>query len=148
MAIEHVARGDASLGKLGFLALRLAEVLDDLRPHILIEPDDLKLRLADLGFGLGNRGNQLAALAFDPRALALQGREPRQRYETLVEQLLHAREFARDQLQLLGLGGDLGLRASISWPSCAYRCSAAALSGSRVRSPRPEQRSLGRQQGS
>ena len=36
-AVEHVARGDASLGKFGFLALRLAEVLDDLGPQILIE---------------------------------------------------------------------------------------------------------------
>ena len=53
-ALEDVARRDASFAEFGFLALRLAELLDDFRPYILVEPDHLKLRLVDLGFGLGD----------------------------------------------------------------------------------------------
>src|SRR5207244_3694358 len=102
-ALEDVARRDASFAEFGFLALRLAEILDDLGADILLEPDRLKFCLVDLGLGLGDGGDQLAAFAFYPGALALQGREPRQRHQALVEQLLHARELARDQLQLLGL---------------------------------------------
>jgi hypothetical protein len=74
----------------GFLALRLAEILHDLGPCILVDLDDLKFRLVDLGFGLGDGGDQLPAFAFDPRVLALQGGEPGQRHQPLVEQLLDA----------------------------------------------------------
>jgi len=53
----------------------------------------------------------LPALAFDPRGLALQGRQPRQRYEPLVIQILTPVSRASDQLQLLSLGRDLGIEA-------------------------------------
>ena len=42
-AVEQVARGDAALDQFGFLALRLAEILDDLGAKILIDADDLQL---------------------------------------------------------------------------------------------------------
>jgi len=44
--LELVARGDAAFHQLGFLGLVLAELLDDIGAEILIEADDLKLRLA------------------------------------------------------------------------------------------------------
>ena len=40
-AFEDVARRDTSLAEFGFLALCLAEILDDFRPYILVEPDQL-----------------------------------------------------------------------------------------------------------
>ena len=46
---------DAALHELCFLALVLAQLLDDVSAEIMIEPQNLKLRLADLGFGLGDR---------------------------------------------------------------------------------------------
>ena len=141
-ALEDVARCDASFAEFGFLALRLAEILDDFRPYVLVEPDRLKLRLVDLGLGLGDRGDQLAAFAFDSGALALQSREPRQRHQTLVEQLLHAREFARDQLQLLGLGGDLRLEADDLLAKLRYLTREQLLLTLACRHPRPEQRRL------
>jgi hypothetical protein len=38
-ALEDIARCDASFAEFGFLGLRLAELLDDFRPYILVEPD-------------------------------------------------------------------------------------------------------------
>ena len=64
-ALEDVARRDASFAEFGFLALRLAEILDDFGAYILVEPDHLQLRLVDLGLGLGDGGDQLAALTLD-----------------------------------------------------------------------------------
>src|SRR2546426_10522376 len=49
-AVEDIARRDASFAEFGFLALRLAKILDDFGADILVEPDRLKLRLVDLGF--------------------------------------------------------------------------------------------------
>ena len=109
--VELVPRGDAALDQFGFLALRLAKFLDDIGAKILIEADDLKLGLADLRFRLGDRGYQLPALALDPRRLALQRREPRQRHQPFVVQVLNAGQFAGDQFELLGLGCDLGFKA-------------------------------------
>jgi hypothetical protein len=54
----------------------------------------------------------LAALTFDPRRLALQRRQPRDRDQPLVIQILDSRKFPCDQFQLLRLGCDLGIEAS------------------------------------
>ena len=100
-AVEQIARGDAAFDQFGFLALGLAEILDDVGAKILIDTDDLKLGLADLRFGLGDGGDQLAAFAVEPRSLALQRGEARQRHQPLVVEILDAGEFALDQFQLL-----------------------------------------------
>ncbi len=54
----------------------------------------------------------MAAFAFDPRRLALQRRQPRDRHQPLVIQILDSREFPCDQFQLFRLGRDLGIEAS------------------------------------
>ena len=51
----HAEAGwNAAFDKLGFLALHLTELLDDVGAKILVGPDDLKLGLADLRLGLGD----------------------------------------------------------------------------------------------
>ncbi len=102
----------------------------------------LQLRLVDLGLGLGDGRDQLAPFALDSGGLALQGREPRDRHKTLVEQLLHAREFARDQLQLLGLGRNLRLEADDFLAKLRYLALEQLLLALARRRPRPEQRRL------
>src|SRR5712664_4666153 len=109
--LDNITGRDATLFEFGFLALRLAELLDHVGTKILIELYNLKLGFANFCFCLGDSGDQLPALAFDPCGLALQGRQPRQRYEPLVIQILHPRKFPCDQLQLLPLGRDLGIKA-------------------------------------
>ena len=145
-AVEQVPRGDAALDQFGFLALRLAKFLDDFGAKILIEPDDLKLGLADLRFRLGDRRYQLPAFAFDPRRLALQGREPRQRHQTLVVQLLNAGKFAGDQFELLGLGCDLGFEAGDLLAELRDLALQQVLLAVARGQPRPEQRIFRRQQ--
>ena len=54
----------------------------------------------------------MAAFAFDPRRLALQRRQPGDRDQPLVIQILDSRKFPCDQFQLLRLGRDLGIEAS------------------------------------
>ena len=73
-AVEQISRGDAAFDQFGFLALDLAEFLDDVGTEFLVDAHALQLGLADLGPGLGDGGDQLPAFALDARALALQRR--------------------------------------------------------------------------
>src|SRR6185312_5176042 len=108
-AVEQVARGNAALNQFGFLALGLAEVLHDLGPEILVDADNLKLSLADLGFCLRDRGEELSAFAVDPRGFPLQRGETRERHQPLVVEILDAGKLALDQLQLFASGTNLHL---------------------------------------
>ncbi len=110
-AVELVARGDALFDEFAFLGLRLTEILDHLGAEILVELDDLQLRFADLGFRLGDAGDQLSALALDACRLALQGRQPGERHQPLVVEVLDAGQFAVDQLDLLCLRDGLRFQA-------------------------------------
>ena len=101
----------AVLDKFGFLALRLVEFFHNLGTKVLIELYDLKLGFADLCLRLGDGRYHLPALAVDPCALALQGRQSRQRHQPLVVQILDPFELARDQVDLTRLGLELRIEA-------------------------------------
>ena len=71
-ALELVLGRRDPLLELGDLALRLAQILEHLGAEILVELDDLQLGLADLAARAGDVGDELAALALQPRLVALE----------------------------------------------------------------------------
>ena len=94
-----LGRRDALL-ELGDLALRLAQVLEHLGAEILVELDDLQLGLADLAARARDVGDELAALALEPRLVALQLREARDGDQILLVEVGDADELLADQLEL------------------------------------------------
>ena len=75
----------------------LAHVLGDLAAQILIDLDDLQLGLGDFAFGLRDRGDQLRALAFEPRGVALERGQPRDLHKIVFPELADAFELLADQ---------------------------------------------------
>ena len=66
---------------------------------------DLQLRLGDAPPGLGRRGDQRAALAFEPGGVALERRQAIERCQVLLPQVANALQFLLDPVDLPGLGG-------------------------------------------
>ena len=99
-ALELVLGRRHALLELGDLALRLAQVLEHLGAEILVELDDLQLGLADLAARARDVGDELAALALQPRLVALELCKREMRDEVLLVKLGDADELLRDQLDL------------------------------------------------
>ena len=78
-ALQLILGRDLALGQLGDLGLDLAQLLGDLAAQLLVDLDDLQLDLGDLALRLGGRGDELAALALEPRRLALERGDARDR---------------------------------------------------------------------
>ena len=55
-----------------------------------------------------DRGDELGALAFKPRGVALERGQPRDLHEVVFPELAHAVELLADQADLAGLGLLLG----------------------------------------
>ena len=70
--------------ELGDLGLDLAQVLADLGAHVLVDLQDLQLDLGDLALGLRGRGDELAALAFEARRVALERGDALELHEVLA----------------------------------------------------------------
>jgi hypothetical protein len=71
-ALEQVFGGDAFFNQLGFLAADVGQLLADLGAQVLVDLQDFQLGLGNAAPGLGSRCDQAAALALQPRAVALQ----------------------------------------------------------------------------
>ena len=78
----------------------LAQVLGDLAAQFLIDLQDLQLDLGDLALGLGGRGDELAALAFEARRVALERRHALDLHEVLAPEIPDPLELLPDQLGL------------------------------------------------
>ena len=83
------------------------QLLADLAAQVLIDLDDLELGFGDLALGLGDRRDERAALAAQPRIVAFERRQATDRHQVLLPQVAHALELPLDQLDLVLLGGDL-----------------------------------------
>src|SRR5262245_24321268 len=103
-ALELILRRRHTLLELGDLALGFAQVLEHLGAEILIELQDLQLGLAVLGARAGDRRDELAALALEPRLVALQRHEALNADEVLLVELGHADQLLADELDLVFLG--------------------------------------------
>ena len=75
--------------------------------HVLINLDHLQLDFGDLALGLGDGRHQLAALAFEPRRLALQRIDTGLGHELLVVKGLNADQLAFDEFDFVLLGVSL-----------------------------------------
>ena len=127
-ALELVLGRDLALDELADLAVDLAQVLGDLAAQILIDLQDLQLDLGDLALGLGGRRDELAALALEPRRLALERGQLGDRHEVLAPEIADALELLADQLDFLLLRRDCWpVRPWISSLSCAMRCRSCAF---------------------
>ena len=73
-ALELVFGGDLALDELADLAVDLAHFLGDLAAQVLVDLDDLQFGLRDLAVGLGDCGDQLPALALEPRRRRVRAR--------------------------------------------------------------------------
>jgi hypothetical protein len=89
------------------LALDLAQFARDLAAQILVDLDDLELGLADLSLGLGGRGDERTALAFETSGVALERRHALDGNQVLAPQIAHALEFLADEFGFALLGRDL-----------------------------------------
>ena len=78
----------------------LAQVLGDLAAQFLIDLQDLQLDLGDFALGLGGRGDELAALAFEAGRVALERRHALDLHEVLAPQIPDPFELLPDQLDL------------------------------------------------
>src|SRR5262245_33051531 len=103
-ALELVLGRRHALLEFGDLALGLAQVLEDLGAEVLIELQDLQLGFAVLGARAGDRCDELAALAFEPRLVALQRHEALNADEVLLVELGHADQLLVDELDFVFLG--------------------------------------------
>src|SRR5215510_2802850 len=105
-AHELVLGGNPALHQLGDLALDLAQLLGHLAAEILIDLEDLQLDLGGLALGLGDVGDELAALAGQAGRLALKLHPTLDRDEPLVPKLADAFELFVNEINLglLGLG--------------------------------------------
>ena len=142
-ALELVLGRHLALDELADLGLAVAQFGRHLALEVLDELDDLQLGLSDLALGAGDRGDELALLAIEPRGLALQGGEARDRHEVLLVELLHSLEFLIDEAVCLRLAAACASSPRISsrnwatrsvswarWPSIAVR-----RASNRLRSP-------------
>src|SRR6185312_4748407 len=100
-ALELVLRRDQTLGQLGDLALRVAQVLEHFGAEILVELDDLKPGLVDLAFGARHFGDVLPALAREPRPVTPQLHDAVDGDQVLLPQLVDALQLGIDQRYLL-----------------------------------------------
>ena len=83
-ALQLILGRDLALDELGDLGLDLAQLRGDLAAQILLDLHDLEFGLADLALGLGDRRDELAALAAKPGLLALQRVDAGDRNEVLL----------------------------------------------------------------
>src|SRR5215208_6318904 len=99
-ALQLILGRDLALDELGDLALRLAQVLGDLAAQFLIDLQDLQLDLGDFALGLGGRGDELTALAFEAGRVALERRHALDLHEVLAPEIPDPLELLPDQLGL------------------------------------------------
>ena len=78
----------------------LAQLLGDLAAQFLVDLQDLQLDLGDLALRLGGRGDELAALAFEARRVALERRHALDLHQVLAPEIADALELLPDQLDL------------------------------------------------
>src|SRR5262249_23806469 len=100
-----------ALDQLGDLGADLGEVLADLGAQVLVDLDDLQLRLGDLALGLRRGADQLAAFALQARRVAFEPSQPGEWDEVLAPQVAYAGKLLLDQVDLLILGGSLPRQA-------------------------------------
>ena len=101
-ALQLVLGRHAALGIFGDLALDLAQLLHRLGAHLLVDLDDLERGFGDAAFRLGDRRDELAALAFDAGAIALEGVEARELHEVLLVEFADGLQLLDDQLGFAG----------------------------------------------
>src|SRR5262245_60722388 len=97
---EQILCGGSLLNKLGLFVLGFAQILHNFRAKIMICPDVLQFRLADLGFRLRNRCRYLPALTVQTSSFALQRCLAGQGHQPFLVQAVHALQLAGYQLML------------------------------------------------
>ena len=102
-ALELVERRDLAFDEFSDARIDFAHFLCNFAREILVDLDDLQLQLGDFSLGLRGRGDQLPALAAEPRCLALELAQPRYRDEIFLIELAHAGEFVLDEGDFLVL---------------------------------------------
>ncbi len=101
------------LDQLRHLAADVGEVLADLGAHVLIDLQDLDLGLGDLALRLRDRGDELAALAVEPRACSRSSAVTRVNWTSCFShKVADAVELLLDPVDLLVLGVDLRGKAA------------------------------------
>ena len=102
-ALQLVDGGVGTLLQLGDPGLRLPQVLQHLGAEVLVELEYLQFGFRDLAARACDLGDQLATFALQPRLVALQLLQPRDRYQVLGIELLDAAQFVGDVVDLLTL---------------------------------------------
>src|SRR5262249_15835011 len=80
------------------------QVLANFRAQILIDLNRLKPNLGDLAFRLGHHSAQLTAFALQPRGVALERGQSRDRDQILLPETAHALQFLVNEVFFLLLG--------------------------------------------
>jgi hypothetical protein len=94
--------------------LRLAQILERVGAEILIDLDNLQLGLADLTARAGGVGDELTALALQPRLVALELGIARNGNELLLVKFGDSNKLLPDQLELAFLCCQLRCNPRIS----------------------------------
>ena len=102
-ALQLVLGRHAALGIFRDLALDLAQLLHRLGAHLLVDLDDLELGLGDAAFRLGDRRDELAALAFDAGGIALEGVQAGDRNQVLLVEGANTLQLVRRSARPRGL---------------------------------------------
>ena len=100
-ALELVLGGGDAFLELGDLALRLAQIPQHLGAKVLVDLDDLQFGLADLAARAGDIGDELAALALQPRLIALQLHVARNGDKIFLVEIGNPDKFRPDELELV-----------------------------------------------
>src|SRR5439155_17045528 len=118
-ALHLVLGRDIALDQLGDLGADLGEIHADLGAQVLVDLDDLKLRLGDLALSLRRGADQLAAFALQSRSVAFELSQPGERDEVLTPQVANTGKLLLDQVDFLVLGGSLPCQAPDLFPELA-----------------------------
>ena len=107
ISLQLVRRRDLAFDQLGDLGTDVGKLLGHVAAQVLIELDDLQLGLGDLSLSLRHGGDELPALPFEPRRIALERGHAVDRDQVLLPEIAHALELLLDELDLLALGAGL-----------------------------------------
>ena len=100
-ARQALRRRDLALDILVDLVAHVGDLPDHLRMEFVVEAHHLDLLFGDRSARRGDVGEQLAALALDARAVAVERDDAGQRHQLLGVELAHALQLLGDQRQLL-----------------------------------------------
>ena len=109
-ALQFCLCGTTPFQRFGDTRFGLAQVAQGAGAGIVIKLDDLEPGFADPALGRGDPRHKFALLAFEPRTLAIERKNPVRLDETLLQQLFEVFQFLADQDRLFFFGGVLRLK--------------------------------------